>query len=300
MFKPQGVYPAMPTPFTANGDVDEAMLRRFVDYMIDGGLHGLFPVSTTGEGAFMDYETKCQVMRIVVEQAAGRVPVTPGIVAGDPRQCVKLAGYAKSIGCQAVVATPPFFFKPEPDVVELFLEYIADHIDMPLILYNIPWFAQPLTYGNVERLTRKANVVGMKDSSGSMVDFVHFMAMAKASGRDVALLTGREDTFFACLCMGAEGCMTATASVVPEAMVAIYDAFKVGDRERARSLQFVVNDLIRVMAALPFPEGYRLGLEVRGLPMGPTVLPLSAREREARAAAKTVLEKMIPDVLRRV
>ncbi|MFW5490075.1 MAG: dihydrodipicolinate synthase family protein [Desulfovibrio sp.] len=296
-FELKGIYPAMPTPFTESGDVDEGGLRKLVDFCIDGGLDGLFVLSSTGEAVYMSYETKCRCLDIVVEQAAGRVPVVPGVPSGDCRECVRLAEHAAGLGCQAVVVTPPFFFSPSPASVQAWEEYIIENSPLPAVLYNIPSCARPLTYDNVEYLAALPKVIGMKDSSGSMVDFLNFKARKDRSDHPVALFTGREETLFPCLCVGADGCMTATSAVLPEAMVAIYTAYKAGDMEKGLRLQLAVNSAVSLMASLPFPEGYRLGMEVRGLPMGPGMLPLSAAEQTQREESKAKLEKIIPEIL---
>jgi len=296
-FELKGIYPAMPTPFTEGGELDESMLRKLVDFCIDGGLDGLFVLSSTGEAVYMSYETKLRCMDIVVEQAAGRVPVVPGVPAGDPRECVRLAEHAASLGCPAVVVTPPFFFTPSPDSVRAWEEYIIENSPLPVVLYSIPACATPLSYDTVERLAALPKVIGMKDSSGSMVDFLNYKARKDMSDHPVALFTGREETLFPCLCVGADGCMTATSAVLPEAMSAIYKAYRAGDMDKGLDLQMAVNRAVSLMAALPFPEGYRLGMEVRGLPMGPGMIPLSPAERKQRGEAKAKLETIIPEIL---
>ena len=275
MFRPEGIYPAMLTPFDDSGRINEMELRRLVDFLIQRGMSGLFPISSVGEGLHMDYAEKCQLMDIVMDQAQGRVPVTPGVVASYPAECIRLSRYAKKIGCAAVLVTPPYFYKPSTTMVERFFEMIIEEVQMPIILYNIPLFTQPVDYDVVKRLARYEYVVAMKDSSGSMVDFLHYMDKIAIAGEDIAMLTGREETLLACLCMGGNGCMTALSCVLPEVMVAIYDYFMAGNIEKARDLQTMVLILIRTMFAAPFPLGFKMGLELRGFEMGPIRLPLS-------------------------
>lgn len=275
MFRPQGIYPALLTPFDDNHRVNEPVLRRLLEFNIERKLDGIFPVSSVGEGIHMDFDEKCRCMEIVVDQVNGRIPVTPGVVASAPDECVRLATYAGSIGCQAVVVTPPYFYKPHGAMVERFFETIIEQSELPVILYNIPLFTSPLDYDMVKRLSRYETVVGMKDSSGSMVDFMHFMDKIAIAGADVAMLTGREETLLSCLLMGAEGCMTATAGIFPEIMVGIYEAWKEGDLDRALELQRSILVIIRTMFAAPFPIGFKLALELRGFEMGPPLLPPS-------------------------
>jgi len=273
MFRPQGIYPAQLTPFDDNHCVNEPEFRRLLEFGIERKLDGIFPVSS--EGIHMDFKEKCRCMEITVDQVNGRIPVTPGVVASSPDECVKLAKYAGSIGCEAVVVTPPYFYKPDGAMVEHFFETIIEKSGVPVILYNIPLFTSPLGYDTVKRLSRYENVVGMKDSSGSMVDFMHFMDKIAIAGADISMLTGREETLLSCLLMGAVGCMTATSGIFPEIMVGIYKAWQKGDLEEALALQRSILVIIRTMFAAPFPIGFKLALELRGFKMGPPLIPPS-------------------------
>jgi N-acetylneuraminate lyase/4-hydroxy-tetrahydrodipicolinate synthase len=185
-------------------------------------------------------------------------------------------------------------------MIEKYFEAIADAVDLPIILYNIPLFTQPLSYDVVKRLSRRENVVGMKDSSGSMVDLVHFMDKVRLVGEDLSFLVGREDMFFPGLMMGARGCMTATAGILPEVMVGIYRAWKEGDYDRARRLQFSILLLIRAMFAMPFPLGFKVALEMRGFSMGPPKQPLSDAERFRYRTVKARIEKIMKPLLERL
>ena len=252
MFKPEGVYVAMLTPFTEDGSINEPEMRRIIDFLCESGVHGLFPVSTVGEYVHMTQQEKVQLMKIVVDQNRGRVKVTPGVGSTHPSDSIFLAEKAKEIGCDGVVVAPPYFYPLSQEMIEKYFETISDTIDLPIILYNIPLFSQPLTYDMVKRLSRRKNIVAMKDSSGSMVDFLHFMDKIRIIGEDIHFLTGREETLLPCLMMGGKGCMTAISGILPEIMVGIYQEWKKGNYDQAKELQFSVLLVIRAMFALPF------------------------------------------------
>jgi len=300
MFQPQGVYVAMLTPFGEDGSVNEEILRRMVDFQIDRGVDGLFPVSSVGEIVHMTQEERVRLMEIVVDQSAGRVPVTPGVGTSHPAHSIFLAQRAKELGCSAVVIAPPHFYKISDEMVEKYYETIADAVDIPIILYNIPLFTQPLHYDVVKRLSRRPNIVGMKDSSGSMVDLIHFMDKVRLVGEQLTFLTGREDTFFPALMLGAKGCMTAMSGILPEVMVGIYRAWKAGDYDKARELQFSVLLLIRACFSLPFPLGFKIALEVRGFPMGPPKQPLSEAEHFKYRTMRSRIQKVMGPMLERI
>lgn len=275
MFKLSGIYPAMLTPLHDDGTVNEAELRRLVDFYIDRGLNGLFPVGSVGEGVHLSHSERLRCMSIVASQAAGRVPVTPGVPGSHPQACLELVREAAALGCQAVVVTPPYFYRPDARVVEQFFRTIADQSPLPVILYNIPLFTQPLPYELVARLAEHPNVAGMKDSSGSMVDFLHFQDCIRLRGADIPLLTGREDMVLPALLMGGKGSMNATAAVMPELMSAIWQHLQAGETDEALRLQRALLAPIRLMFP-GLPNGFKLALQLRGFDMGRPLLPLDA------------------------
>lgn len=297
MFNLNGVYPAMLTPFNDDLSLNIAEIKRLVRSHIELGLDGLFPVSSVGESVHLTFEEKKRYMDVVVEAADGRVPVTPGVASSHPGDCIALAHHAKEIGCQAVVVTPPYFYRPSPDMVDEFFQEIIEKAGLPVILYNIPLFTQPLSYAQVARLTQSPKVYGLKDSSGSMVDFLHFKSMIQANQSQASLFTGREEMLLPCLFMGGQGCMTATAAVLPEIMSQILKSFKSGDMKKAQELQESVLEPIRLMFEVPLPIGFKLALDLRGFHMGPCRLPLSAIEKEKVARLKPLLQQSLSQAL---
>ena len=297
MFKPEGVYVAMLTPFDEDGAINEGELRRIVDFQIDGGVHGLFPISSVGEFIHMSREEKVRMMEIMVDQNKGRVKITPGVGSSLPAESIFLAQKARELGCDGVVVAPPYFYQLSQENIEAYFETIADAVDIPNILYNIPLFTQPVSYDVVKRLSRHKNVVGMKDSSGSMVDFMHFMDKIKIAGEDINVLTGREETLFPCLMVGGKGCMTAAAGILPEIMIDIYNAWKNQNYEEAKKLQASILLIMRTMFSLPFPLGFKYAMELRGFNMGPPKQPLSDAERFNYRNTKVRIEKIMVPIL---
>lgn len=296
MFKPKGVYAAMLTPFTEEGLVNEPVLRQLVDFMIDKGLHGLFPVSSVGEFVHMSLEQCYEIMEIVVDQARGRVPVTPGVTASCAENSIKLVRKAEELGCEGVVMCPPYFYPISQENMERHFEVVADSTSLPVILYNIPLFSVPISNAVVARLSRRTNVVGMKDSSGNMVDFMHFMDTVKEVKGDMNFLVGREEMLAPSLFVGGSGCMTACSGIIPEVMVGIWDAFHAGDYRKANRLQAAMLPLIRTMFTVAFPVGFKAALELRGFVMGPSKQPLADAEMGQVANVKEKLEVILADL----
>jgi 4-hydroxy-tetrahydrodipicolinate synthase len=297
MFKPEGIYVAMLTPFDQDGSINETELRRIVEFLIKSGIDGLFPISSVGEFIHMSREEKIRMMEIIVDQNRERARIVPGVGSSHPGESIVLANKAKELGCDGVVVAPPYFYLLSQENTEKYFDTIADAVDIPIILYNIPLFTQPLSYDLVKRLARRQNIVGMKDSSGSMVDFLHFMDKIRIIGEDINILTGREETLFACLMVGGKGCMTATSGILPEIMIDIYEAWKAGNYEEARELQFSILLIVRAMFSLPFPLGFKVALEMRGFEMGPPKQPLSDAERFKFNTMKVRIEKIMKPIL---
>ena len=300
MFKPEGVYVAMLTPFSEDGSINEKEMRRIIEFQIESGVHGLFPISSVGEFIHMSQQEKVRLMEVVVDQSRGRVRVIPGVGSTNPADSIYLAKKAKEIGCDGVVIAPPYFYPLSQEMIEKYFETIADAVDLPITLYNIPLFTQPLSYDVVKRLSRRRNIVAMKDSSGSMVDFLHFMDKIQLIGEDMNILTGREETLLPCLMMGGRGCMTATSGILPEIMVGIYEAWKKGNYDKARKLQFSILALVRAMFSLPFPLGFKVALETRGFKMGPPKQPLSDAECLKFKTMKARIEEIMHPMLERL
>ena len=278
--------------------MNEKELRRILDFLIASGIHGIFPLGSAGESIHLDRDEKVRTMEIVVDQNQGSVKITPGVGSTHPAASIDLAKRAQDTGCDGVVVAPPYYYPLSQEMIEKYFETIADALEIPVILYNIPLFSQPIDYDVVKRLSRRKNIVGMKESSGSMVDFLHFLDKIRIIGEDIHFLTGREETLLPCLMMGAKGCMVATACVLPEIMVGIYQAWKQGDYDMARDLQFSILLLVRAIFSLPFPLGFKVALEMRGFNMGPPKQPLSDAERFHYKTVKSRIEKIMDRILR--
>lgn len=292
-FSPTGVYSAMLTPLHNGLKINEQVLRRMVDFMIDRGLHGLFPVSSVGEGLHMDRAQKIECMNIVMDQIRGRVPMTPGVASTHPSESIVLAKHAASIGAKAVVISPPYYYKPSNSMLEKFFGEIVQKAGLPVIIYNIPLFTTPISYDVMERLAKLDGVVGIKDSSGSMVDFLHFKDVLRP---EVACLSGREEILLPTLVMGGRGCMTAMSGIFPEIMVGVWNAFHAGDMKRAQELQQSILPAMRLMFKNALPIGLKIGLELRGFEMGETFLPLADEDQALAMKVKAELKPIVRDL----
>jgi len=300
IFRPEGVYAAMLTPFDESGKVNGPILRKMVDFLIEKKIDGLYPVSSVGEFVHLTPDENMEIMDIVVDQARGRVPVVPGVSASCAEKSLILAKHAEKIGCKGVVACPPYYFAVSQEIVEKHFEIIADAISISVVLYNIPFATTKISYDVVKRLSRRENIVALKDSSGSMADIVHFMDKIRIIGEDLSLLLGREEIFFPALMMGAKGCMVASGCILPEIMIKMYKCFKQGKYDEARDLQFSILVFLRAMWSLTMPIGFKAAMELRGFPMGPFKQPLSEAEQYTYQITRSRMEKLLKPLLERI
>jgi len=273
---PEGVIVAMLTPFDENGRVNEPEVRKLVNFLIDKGVSGIFPVSSCGEYVHIGMSERKFLIDVVVDEAKSRVDIIPGTGATCYHQSIELANYAKEKGCSAIVLHGPYFFKNIEDAVEGHLRKVAESVNIPIFVYNIPFFANEVTPYMVERLAYLPNIVGIKDSSGNMINIMNFLEMTRKVKPDFKVLVGAEEIMLPALLMGAKGCMTAMAGIMPEFMVGIWKAFTNGNLNIAYNLQFAILPLIREMKTFNFPQGFKEALDLRGIKMGPPKMNYSS------------------------
>jgi 4-hydroxy-tetrahydrodipicolinate synthase len=276
--KIKGVIVPPVTPFNAQGQIDLAAIKRLVDFLIERGIHGLFPGGTTGEGALLSIAERRQLAETFVAAADGRVPViihTGAITTGDT---IDLTRHAQAIGAQAAAMIPPYFYHHRDEALQCHFETVAQQVpDFPIYLYNNPSVAgnnlsTPLV---TQLLERCPNIVGMKDSSTSLdtlfaVSTARNGAFNTASGSDGQVLVG--------MAMGFDACVSGNANVAPELVVALYHAASQGNLSLAREFQRKLNAVRQILkdgADLSLFKGI---LAQRGLTVGdvrPPLLPAS-------------------------
>ncbi len=297
MTVPEGVIVAMLTPFKEDGRINEIEVRKLVNFLIDSGVDGIFPVSSCGEYVHMDMEERKYLIDIVTDENDGRVAIVPGTGATCFEKSIELANYAKEKGCSAVVLHGPYFFKNINDVVEEHLKKVAKAVSIPIFLYNIPFFANEITPQIARALCELPNVVGIKDSSGNMINVMNLIEMTRKVKPDFKVLVGVEEILYPALAAGGNGCMTATAGILPEFMVGIYDNFINGNHAYALELQIAILEFIRTMKSVNFPQGFKEALDLRGIKMGPPKMAYSTLLGNELNEVKASLRKMTEDLL---
>jgi 4-hydroxy-tetrahydrodipicolinate synthase len=294
MIKPYGIIPAMVTPLDSAERLNEASLRRLVNHLIEGGVHGLFTLGSQGEFWAFDAPEKQRVLEIVVEEVAGRVPVYGGTSAVTTRETIKLTRLAEEVGVDAVSLLTPFFIAPSQGELYTHFSAIAESTALPILLYNNPArTGVKLAVQTVARLAEIENIIGIKDSSGDLTLTAEFIG---ATPEDFSVLMGRDTLILAGLIYGCKGSIAATANVAPRLIVEIYERFQDGDLEGARQAQERLAPLRYAFGLGTFPVVVKEALDLIGLAAGPTRKPVCGLTEGVRARLAQVLVDM--DLLR--
>lgn len=258
-----GVIPAVLTPIR-EGRVAEQPLRAHVDALIEAGVHGLYPVGTAGEGPLLSDEERRRAAEIVVEQAAGWVPVMVHVGHISTKGTVALARHARDIGADAIGVVTPYFYSLTQQQLEAHFRTVAAAVDpLPVYLYNIPANAKnSIASGTAARLVRDVpNIQGIKDSSKDMAKLMSYLS---AVGPDATVLVGSDDLLHPAVVVGAAGLISALANVAPELIARLYEAARAGDTATARRLQQAAVDLRNLLKSGPYGAAYKFAVRWRG------------------------------------
>jgi 4-hydroxy-tetrahydrodipicolinate synthase len=239
----RGIIPPMITPLSDRDTLDVPGLERLVEHILDGGVHGLFILGTTGEAPSLSYRLRHDLIQRVCRQVAGRVPVLVGVTDTSFVETVSLATHAADAGAQAVVLSAPYYFPAgQPELLE-YVEDIANELPLPVFLYNMPSHTK-LTFqpDTVARAIEIPNIVGLKDSSSQMIYF-HKLRLLAAERPDFSLLVGPEELLAESVLAGAHGGVNGGANLFPRLYVELYEAALAARLERVSALHHRVMQL---------------------------------------------------------
>ena len=267
--------------FDANGKINYGEMERYVNWLIDAGIHGLYPNGSTGEFVRLSWEERQDVVRLIADVNGGRVPILAGASEANTRDVLKMAEFYASIDVDAISLVPPFYYKISDESLFEYFAEIAEESPLDILLYNIPQFTQELPLELMERLLPYERIFGTKDSSRDLPRLINTMHRLRAQRPDYVVLVGCEEILFPSVMMGASGGTIATSGIVPEVIVELYQQALANNVDRARTLQYRILDLINLMLlGVNFPEGFKTGVAVRGFDVGPARASTSPAEQE--------------------
>jgi dihydrodipicolinate synthase/N-acetylneuraminate lyase len=295
MARLSGIFTPNIVPLDDRGDIDEAELRRYVDWLIDRGVHGLYPNGSTGEFTRFTVEERRRIIEIMADQARGRVPILAGAAEANVKETVKACEHYHALGCRAVAIVSPFYYKLTPAGVYAYFKEIADHSPIDITLYNIPMFASPIDVPTVQRLAEECpRIVAIKDSSGDLPHMMRMIAAVRPRRPDFAFFTGWDVALMPMLLMGCDGGTNATSGVVPEITRKLFDLTLSGRLDEAKDLQYRLLPLFDTMLySAEFPEGFRAGLQLRGIRTGRGRQPQSLVQQQSLAKLKDQIQCLL-------
>jgi 4-hydroxy-tetrahydrodipicolinate synthase len=262
----------MPTPLAKDGSVDRGCIRTLVDFLIEGGIDGLFPLGTSGEFALLSREERRVVVAAVVDQANGRVPVFAGVSDPSTENVVRFSADAKDAGADGVIATPPYYYSTTNEGLYNHFKLVAEEVDLPLMIYNIPeWthiFVPPEVVGP---LAEEKHIVGMKYTGYNLLNLLRFITKV---GDKIAIFTGSDALAYTNLEFGGSGAIIGVANVAPKTAAKIFDAYRSGNLKSARDAQLKLLPLIQAIGIGKFPSGLKETMRLVGIPVGDAKEPL--------------------------
>ena len=289
----KGVIVPIITTIDEDEKIDDAKMRAQVDYVIDGGLQGILAFGSNGEFYQIEEDEMERGFQIIVDQAAGRVPVYFGIGAINTKKCVRLAKMAVKNGAKGVSILQPMFLKPNFNELFLHFKTIAEAVpETPVLLYNNPGrVGYTLGADLVEKLAHEVdNIVGMKDTSGDITQTEEFIRRNRDVGFKV--FGGKDTLLYASLCIGAVGGVCTAGNFMPELIVDIYNKYVVGDIKGALEAQYKLNPVRLAMDVASFPVAAKDMAAMRGRDVGSPYLPnLSTPEGVSYDKMKKEMEK---------
>jgi 4-hydroxy-tetrahydrodipicolinate synthase len=287
----RGVILPLITPFQEDLSIDWDGLDSLVDYYVDEvACDGVVPCGTTGESPTLSHAEHAAVIRAVTRRVAGRVPVIAGTGSNSTQEAIELTRAAKEAGVDASLQVCPYYNKPTQEGLYKHFKAVADAVDLPMILYNIPGrTARTIEPDTIVRLWGDVpQVVGLKDASG---DLHQAMVVLRATERDTFQVYSGEDIMtFALLCHGAVGAIAAVAHVVGREVAAMCHAVWAGDLPEARRLHFRIMPVVDALFLEPNPIPVKQALEWMGLPAGPLRPPLERMSEPAQAILKEAMQ----------
>jgi 4-hydroxy-tetrahydrodipicolinate synthase len=283
----KGSIPALITPMRG-GKVDEAAFRKLVAWQIAEGSHGLVPCGTTGESPTLSHEEHMRVVQICVEEANGRVPVIAGAGSNSTEEAISLTKHAKEVGADAVLSVTGYYNKPSQEGMYRHFATVAEAVDIPIVLYNIPGRAiVEISVETIARLSRIANIVGVKDATANLM---RPSRERLACAKGWRLLSGEDGTALGYMAHGGHGCISVTANVAPKLVSQFQEACMRGAFDEALKLQDRLMPLHDAMFCEPSPAPVKYAASLLGMSTDEVRLPMMAATDSAREKVKAAMQ----------
>lgn len=290
----RGIYPALPTPMSADGAVSFGALKQLVDFAMAQGVDGLYVGGSTAESFLLTEDERMKIAATVLERAAGRVKVIVHTGAGGTDAALRLSKHAKTHGADAISSVPPIYFKYTTDEVIAYYLELIESSDMPLVVYNIPAFTGiNMTQGPIAELFKHPRVVALKHTNTNMYELERVLA----HNPSLIALNGYDEAFLSGLAMGASGMIGSTVNFMARKFIALRDAFGAGRNAEALKLQSEVNEIVETMVEVGVFNAVKYALTLRGVDCGSCRGPFKPLSDAGKERVRAVLERNLGEAL---
>ncbi len=278
---------ALVTPMHEDGSVDYPALRKLIDWHIAEGTDCIGVVGTTGESPTVSVQEHCEIIRVSVAQAAGRVPIMAGCGANSTAEAIELTRFAKEVGADCHLQVVPYYNKPTQDGQYQHFRAIAEAVDLPMVLYNVPGRSvADMAHDTVLRLARVPGIVGIKEATGN-IERAQWLIRDLPS--EFAVYSGDDPTAVALMLCGGKGNVSVTANIAPRLMRNLCAAAIAGDTRKAMDIQFKLMPVHKQLFVQANPIPVKWAMERMGLCGGTMRLPMTRLEREFEPVVESAL-----------
>jgi len=287
----EGALTAMITPFDKDDKVDEEGLRENVKFQTKNGIHGLVPVGTTGECATLSYEEHNRVIEVVVDAAGGKVPVLAGTGSNSTWEAVMLTKHAKEVGADGALVVVPYYNKPTQAGLYQHFKRIAEEVDLPIVIYNIPSrTGVNMLSETMAKLAKLKNIVGVKEASGDLKQIARIIELTR--GEDFMVSSGDDSLTLEIMKLGGVGVISVASNIVPDKVVKLVDACRSGNLKTAKKIDDELAPLVRTLFIETNPGPVKMAMNWMGMAAGGLRLPMVELEPENQEKLRSVLVKM--------
>lgn len=285
----KGIIVPIITPVDENNCINEEAMARMVNYVIEGGVHGILAFGSNGEFFAIDHEEQRKALACIIKTAAKRVPVYMGVAGITTKGCIETAKMAAKEKADGISILPPMFISPNEDELYAHIVAIAESVsELPVLLYNNPGkVGYGLSVKLVNRLADVPNIVGIKDTSGNMTLTAEFIRTTRDKGFKV--MAGKDTMILGSLAYGAVGAIASTANIVPELVVDIYNKYMEGDIEGSCDSQFKLTPFRNTFDKASFPVATKDACNLIGLNVGNSIKPNTTASPVVLAEIKEIL-----------
>lgn len=298
----KSLYPQLPilgsivaivTPMHEDGNIDYGALRNLLDWHVDQGTHGIVIVGTSGESPTVNVEEHCELIKVTVDHINKRIPVIAGTGGNSTAEAIELTEFAKRVGADASLQVVPYYNKPTQEGIYSHFKKIAETIDLPVILYNVPGrTVADMSNATILRLAQVPGIAGLKDATGNLERASALIAgLKEQNNSQFAVFSGDDLTAIFLMLMGGHGNISVTANVAPKLMSSLCEAAVTGDLVLAREIQFKLLQLHQMMFIEPNPIPVKWALNEMGVIDKGIRLPLTPLSENLRQPLREVLRK---------